>query len=145
LQFFKYLCNIEIFFAFETGYQNFNFFYYIYIETNLIVMNNKEFKRFILEAAKQYLSSEEPKVTKEQVESPIEISAEQVKILAEEMKKINKKIDLRNPLISPEFFDKVKGDAVNEGKKEEKPLINEQEKSRWQNLYNYSIPKDDSR
>jgi len=51
------------------------------------------------------------------------------------MKKINKKIDLRNPLINPEFFDLIKEDASKE----------EPNKNRWQNLYNYEIPKDDLR
>ena len=50
--------------------------------------------------------------------------------------KINKKIDLRNPLISPELFDIIS---------EEKTPLNEGQSSRWKNLYSYDIPKDDLR
>lgn len=112
-------------------------------------MNNKEFEKFIIETATKYLGSDsdskKPDTIKEQAGEAVEVSAEQVKLLAEEMKKINKKIDLRNPLISPEFFDKVKQESICESKKEEKPLVTEQEKARWQNIYNYSIPKDELR
>ena len=63
-------------------------------------------------------------------------SPEKIKLLAEEMKKINKKIDLRNPLINPELFDIIS---------EEKTIINEEKSERWKNLYNYEIPQDDLR
>jgi hypothetical protein len=57
--------------------------------------------------------------------------------LAEEMKKINKKIDLRNPLINPELFEIIS---------EEKTVVKEEKQTdRWKNLYNYEIPKDESR
>jgi len=104
-------------------------------------MNKKEFRKFILETATKHFkdknNSEEKAVIKEEKKEDIIISAEQVKILAEDMKKINKKMDLRNPLINPDFFDKVK--------KEEKPLVNESQKTRWQNLYNYDVPNDEKR
>ena len=61
---------------------------------------------------------------------------EEIKMLAEEMKKINKKIDLRNPLIDPLFFDKVKNS---------KTLVTEEQKAKWGKLYNYEIPKDEER
>jgi len=63
-------------------------------------------------------------------------SPEKIKILAEEMKKVNKKMDLRNPLINPELFDIIS---------EEKNIVKEDQKGRWQNLYSYNIPKDDNR
>jgi len=63
-------------------------------------------------------------------------SPEKIKLLAEEMKKINKKIDLRNPLINPELFDIIS---------EEKTIVNEEKSERWKNLYNYEIPQDDLR
>lgn len=76
-----------------------------------------------------------PKETKE--ESVQEgVSPDRIKVLAEEMKKINKKIDLRNPLISPELFDIVS---------EEKKIVNKDQSERWKNLYNYEIPEDESR
>lgn len=61
-------------------------------------------------------------------------SPEKIKVLAEEMKKINKKIDLRNPLINPDFFD-----ILSEG--DDKEIQND----RWKNIYNYEIPKDNLR
>lgn len=64
------------------------------------------------------------------------ISPDKIKVLAEEMKKINKKIDLRNPLINPELFD-----IISEGENSDKEIATE----RWKNLYNYNIPKDESR
>ena len=63
-------------------------------------------------------------------------SPDKIKTLVEEMKKINKKIDLRNPLISPEFFGIIS---------EEKTVIKEEKSERWKNLYNYEIPKDELR
>jgi len=67
-------------------------------------------------------------------------SPDKIKILAEEMKKINKKIDLRNPLISPELFD-----IVAEDRKPTEDVIKEDSTERWKNLYNYEIPDDNLR
>jgi len=64
------------------------------------------------------------------------LSPEKIKVLAEEMKKVNKKIDLRNPLFNPELFD-----IISETKTEEK----DEQKERWQNLYEYKIPEDNNR
>ena len=56
------------------------------------------------------------------------------------MKKINKKIDLRNPLIDAE------GKSIVEGVKEKADeLVTEAVKTRWQNLFGYSIPGDEKR
>jgi hypothetical protein len=77
------------------------------------------------------VSIDEDAVIKEGILSP-----DKIKILAEEMKKINKKIDLRNPLISPELFDIIA---------EDKKIVDEDQSNRWKNLYNYEIPKDESR
>jgi hypothetical protein len=71
------------------------------------------------------------------------VSPDKIKLLAEEMKKINKKIDLRNPLISPELFDIISEEKT--VPKEEKPILKEEKLERWKNLYNYEIPKDDLR
>jgi hypothetical protein len=68
------------------------------------------------------------------------ISPEKIKLLAEEMKKINKKIDLRNPLISPELFN-----IISEEKNIENTIEKEDQSKRWKNLYNYEVPKDDLR
>lgn len=70
-------------------------------------MNKEEFKKYVMSEAKKYLFSTEQaapevKPISESVEKPSteKVNASDIKRLAEEMKKINKKIDLRNPLIS---------------------------------------------
>lgn len=70
-------------------------------------------------------------------------SPEKIKLLAEEMKKINKKIDLRNPLINPELFDIISEEKITN--KEEKQVVKEESSKRWKDLYNYEIPKDELR
>lgn len=77
--------------------------------------------------------SEEKDTIKESEE--IFFTPDKIKMLAEEMKKINKKIDLRNPLINPELFNIIS---------ENNSIVKEDQK-RWKNLYNYEIPKDESR
>lgn len=70
------------------------------------------------------------KESKEVVYTP-----DKIKLLAEEMKKINKKIDLRNPLINPELFNIIS----------ENESVDKEDQERWKNLYNYEIPKDELR
>jgi hypothetical protein len=100
-------------------------------------MNNKEFKKFVIETASKYFKEEKKgqRILKEEInnEGVDNITADQIKLLAEEMKKINKKIDLRNPIINPEFFDKIKKDNDTKKGKEE----------RWKNLYEYKVVSDD--
>jgi len=85
--------------------------------------------------APQTLSVDESSTTNES------FSIGQIKMLAEEMKKINKKIDLRNPLINPELFD-----IISENKTIETVDIKEDDnKNKWKNLYEYKIPTDDNR
>jgi len=105
-------------------------------------MNKNEFKKFILETAGKISKEDSPKqdVSPIKEEQEASITSEEVRILAEDMKKINKKIDLRNPLISPEFFDKVNKPTLQENVEKELP-----QKDRWQDLYNYRIPKDEKR
>jgi hypothetical protein len=79
---------------------------------------------------KKPLSVTEDELVKESVCSP-----EKIKILAEEMKKINKKIDLRNPLISPDLFSLMS----------EENHLQEETKNRWKNLYDYQVPEDEQR
>lgn len=104
-------------------------------------MNKEEFKEFVIKSAKKYISEntelQNNNLVKEaKIEANISIDPKQIKILAEEMKKVNKKIDLRNPLISPELFDIIS---------EDKTVIKESQKDRWQNLYSYNIPEDNNR
>jgi len=73
-----------------------------------------------------------PKKTTNESEE-IVCTPDKIKVLAEEMKKINKKIDLRNPLINPELFN-----IISEN-------VTEESQERWKNLYNYEIPKDELR
>jgi len=120
-------------------------------------MNSKELKSFILKEASKYLNvgnkpvvSEHSKKNDKDVNGLDDsaISASDVKLLAEEMKKINKRIDLRNPLINQSFFEKAKEieqPKLKESKEEKKPLIKESQKKRWQSLYSYDIPKDSKR
>lgn len=69
----------------------------------------------------------------------------QIKLLAEEMKKINKKIDFRNPLINPGGEDILKNIIEKEEKTDEKTLVQESTKNRWKQLLDYNIPTDDRR
>jgi len=77
--------------------------------------------------------AEEKDTVKESEE--ITFTPDKIKMLAEEMKKINKKIDLRNPLINPELFNIIS----------ENEIVVKEDQERWKNLYNYEIPKDESR
>ena len=54
---------------------------------------------------------------------------------------MNKKIDLRNPLINPDLFDIIS----EEKKPEETPIVKEETTERWKNLYNYEVPEDEQR
>lgn len=111
-------------------------------------MNSKELKIFILEEASKYLDT--PKSVKQTSEKEVikedAVTASDVKLLAEEMRKINKRIDLRDPLINPALFDKVKEIeppiVVIKESKDDKILKENDQKKRWKNLYNYSVFKD---
>jgi hypothetical protein len=90
----------------------------------------------------------------------LSITPSDVKRLAEEMKKINKTIDLRNPLIS-ESEESLVGTILNENtketgktrildvddinKKKHLPFQNEGEKDKWNRMLNYDIPNDENR
>jgi len=113
-------------------------------------MNSKELKSFILKEASKYLNADNKPVVSEQPKKIVKevkkiddsaISASDVKLLAEEMKKINRRIDLRNPLINQSFFKKAK--EIEQSKLKESK--EESQKKRWQSLYNYDIPKDNKR
>lgn len=114
-------------------------------------MDKKEFKEFVIKSAKKHLSEgtelQNSNVVNEvKVEDNISIDPKQIKILAEEMKKVNKKMDLRNPLINPELFDIISEEkTVIKESQEEKTIIKENQKDRWQNLYSYKIPEDNNR
>lgn len=82
-----------------------------------------------------------------------------IKNLAEEIKKINKKIDLRNPLISESnesFVETILNenkttlrerevDVDDINKKKHIPFQNEGEKDKWNRMLNYNVPTDEER
>ncbi len=80
--------------------------------------------------------AEEAETLNESKEQEIFYSPEKIKTLAEEMKKINKKIDMRNPLINPELFDIISEETI---------LKESEQTKRWKNLYSYKIPDDNNR
>jgi hypothetical protein len=133
-------------------------------------MNQEEFKKYVLSEAKKYLFSlenetpannldtikESVNINTEETEfKPASINPSEVKKLAEEMKKINKVIDLRNPLIvseetlSESVTKKVDDkrtldvDAINKNK--HIGFQNEGEKNKWERMLNYQVPTDEQR
>lgn len=91
------------------------------------------------------------------------ITPDQIKKLAEEMRKINKKIDLKNPLIS-ELGASIASAMLNENSEEKEPVIkerqldvdtinkkkniihvNENEKDKWKRMMNYNTFDDENK
>lgn len=90
------------------------------------------------------------------------ITPDQIKKLAEEMKQINKKIDLKNPLIS-ELGKGVLSTVLNENSSKEITLkerqlnvdeinknkniihVNEGEKDKWKRMMNYNVFNDENK
>lgn len=129
-------------------------------------MTKEEFKKYVLAEAQKYLFSPEkdvPAVVKENVQviatpaNTPSVEPSDIKKLAEEMKKINKTIDLRNPLIS-ENEESLVETILNENKSKERYLDvddinkkkhisfqNEGEKDKWNRMLNYNVPDDESR
>jgi len=135
-------------------------------------MNKEELKKYVISEAKKHLFSKESDVPAESLNVikenvSIEVSSvdsgklnpSQIKNLAEEIKKINKKIDLRNPLIS-ESNDSLVESILNENKstlkerevdvneinkKKHIPFQNEGEKDTWNRMLNYNVPTDEDR
>ena len=136
-------------------------------------MNKEEFQKYVIAEARKYLFSTEKeipaktlKIIKEnliittipskQVEK---LNPSQIKNLAEEIKKINKKIDLRNPLISESNKSLVETiindnktllrerevDVNDINKKKHIPFQNEGEKDTWNRMLGYNVPSDENR
>lgn len=130
-------------------------------------MNKEEFKKYVVAEAKKYLFStenkapaESPKVIKENINTATgSITPSEIKRLAEEMKQINKSIDLRNPLISESEESLVesiinknkpgsKGAALDLddiNKKKHINFQNEAEKDKWNRMLDYNVPNDEER
>lgn len=129
-------------------------------------MTKEEFQKYVIAEATKYLFSNEnevpaksPKTIKESVENnSIPVTASDIKKLAEEMKKINKKIDLRNPLISENNDSLVESiikdnkksaerqlDVDSLNKKKHVTFQNEGEKDKWNRMLKYNVPNDEER
>lgn len=131
-------------------------------------MNKEEFRKYVIAEAKKYLFStenaksvESPKTIQETVKvkpTTCNITPSEIKKLAEEMKQINKIIDLRNPLISESEESLVesiinknkpsKGTPLNLDEINKKKHINHQnegEKDKWNRMLGYNIPSDEER
>ena len=134
-------------------------------------MNQEEFQKYVIAEAKKHLFSTENKVStdslniiKENVETePIKVikklNPSQIKNLAEEIKKINKKIDLRNPLISESdeslvetilnvnkaIYKEREVDVDELNNKKHITFQNEGEKDRWNRMLKYNVPDDEER
>ena len=132
-------------------------------------MTKEEFKKYVIAEAQKYLFSQEedktvptPKIIKEDAKKKEQgkpgIDPLDIKRLAEEIKKINKKIDLRNPLISESgeslgesilkdkstiIQDREHVDEIN--KKKHINFQNEGEKDKWNRMLNYNVPDDENR
>lgn len=135
-------------------------------------MNKEEFQKYVIAEARKYLFSTEKeipakilKTIKENVTivsvpaNAEKLNPSQIKNLAEEIKKINKKIDLRNPLIS-ESNESLVETIINDNKtllrerevdvndinkKKHMPFQNEGEKDTWNRMLGYNVPSDEDR
>lgn len=136
-------------------------------------MNKEEFKKYVIAEAKKYLFSTENETPAENLNTIKEskditskpatlewkLNPSEIKKLAEEIKKLNKKIDLRNPLISESDESLVETiinehkstirerqvDVDNINKKKHVPFQNEGEKDKWNRMLNYDVPADEER
>ncbi len=127
-------------------------------------MNKEEFKKYVLAEARKHIfsidtNSTEPKGTPiNESENPVvssnneEINPTDIKRLAEEIKKINKSIDLRNPLLFDSGESMVESimknnaqtlrdreldvDSIN--KQKNVNFKNESEKDKWNRMINHS-------
>lgn len=120
-------------------------------------MNKEEFKKYVISEAKKHLfSTDKPTEVVKPITESIEqkskeqISSSDIKKLAEEIKKINKNIDLRNPMISESnegIIDTILNEAKNLREREldvdsinqQKNLghQNESEKDKWSRMLGY--------
>jgi hypothetical protein len=132
-------------------------------------MNKEDFKKYVIAEAKKHLFSTESEVPAKPLNSIKEnatiasnstkLNPNEIKNLAEEIKKINKKIDLRNPLMS-ESGESFVENIINENKhvlrerevdvddinkKKHIGFQNEGEKDTWNRMMGYNVPTDEDR
>lgn len=133
-------------------------------------MNKEDFKKYVIAEAKKHLFSTENEVPAKPLNvikenTTIEANSEnklnplEIKNLAEEIKKINKKIDLRSPLISESnesFVENIlkenkaalrerEVDVDDINKKKHIGFQNEGEKDKWNRMMGYNVPTDEDR
>lgn len=134
-------------------------------------MDKEVFKKIVIEEAKKVIFEGQDNSITEKASDNTEIKGitpSQVKALAEEMKKINKKIDLKNPLISESVIKVVdetskeekEAEEINESenslrereldvdtinKKKHIKFQNEGEKDTWKRILGYDVPSDEDR
>lgn len=96
-------------------------------------MTREEFKQFVLIEAKKLLDESNKSVDFEPIKPKrdINVSSSEVRELSENIKRIQKELDFRNPILS-------------------EPIIDEDNKlkesfSRMKRLYNFEIPNDENR
>lgn len=129
-------------------------------------MTEEEFRKYVITEAKKYLYPIDNKKSIKDVQPVNEnnkitkssITPSEIKKLAEEIKKINKKIDFRNPLILesdsnliqtilessiPKTERRLDVDAINKSKNIN--FKNEVEKDKWNRMLKYDIPSDENR
>lgn len=139
-------------------------------------MDNEALKKLVIEEAKKIIfegkgNSAKQKISEETTKTPeVSITPEDVFALAEEMKKINKKIDLNHPLINEsviKFIDEASSETQEEkteivqeesaglrdreldvdkiNKSKHVNFQNENEKDTWKRILGYDVPTDEDR
>lgn len=119
----------------------------------------EEFKQYVISEATKYLFSSEAKAPEATINENVSdetpsITPDDINRLAEEIKKINKTIDLRNPLISESeesIVESIMKKSIRErsvdvdgiNKKKHLDFQNESEKNKWNRLLNYNTLKSD--
>lgn len=142
---------------------------YLFKNKLTTIMDKEVFKKLVIEEAKKVIFEGQENSITEKTSSNTDVKGvtpSQVKALAEEMKKINKKIDLSNPLISESVIkvvDEAAKEEIEEINESENSLRdreldvdsinkmkhikfqNEGEKDTWKRMLGYNIPNDEER
>lgn len=121
--------------------------------------STEEFKQYVISEATKYLFSSEVKAPEATINESVSddapsITPDDINRLADEIKKINKTIDLRNPLISESeesIVEAIMKKSIRErsvdvddiNKKKHLDFQNESEKNKWNRLLNYNTLKSD--
>lgn len=121
--------------------------------------STEEFKQYVISEATRYLFSSEVKAPEATINESVSddapsITPDDINRLADEIKKINKTIDLRNPLISESeesIVEAIMKKSIRErsvdvddiNKKKHLDFQNESEKNKWNRLLNYNTLKSD--